>query len=378
MAAVESFRGVTAPLWPIRYKPLPDELLSSWLVRLAHGHGLKVQTFCNLIFGNRLQVWNRDIDRLAPPWLVDTLARHTGTPLDTAYGTTLKVYEGILFRNPRPSGHLNWVLSLKIYHRVREGFGQQFCPACLAEDMTPYFRKAWRLSLSTTCPRHGCMLHDRCHACGAAVSFFRMDFGMEAGDSDGKTVNVSRCHECKANLAAAPTESPRVVDAAAFGKLVAMAEALAAPLPPAEFVGELAVLRHICALMLSMRNAVALRAYLLDLHGIEDPVESIEQRIPFESLPLAARHVLLQCGAWLLSDAGSRLGEAVQAGALRYNHLLRDFVDAPAWYRHAVPRGHPASETASRCIGLICGYGQTLTNQSSRSAAARRSSARWP
>jgi len=50
-------RGVRTALWPIRYKPLPDELLSSWLVRLAHGHGLKVQTFCNLIFGNRRQVW---------------------------------------------------------------------------------------------------------------------------------------------------------------------------------------------------------------------------------------------------------------------------------------------------------------------------------
>jgi len=38
VAEAEGFRGLTAPLWPIRYKPLPDELLSSWLVRLAHGH----------------------------------------------------------------------------------------------------------------------------------------------------------------------------------------------------------------------------------------------------------------------------------------------------------------------------------------------------
>ena len=70
-------RGLTSPLWPIHYKPLPDELLSSWLVRLAHGHGLKVQTFCNLIFGNSQQVWNRDIDRLAPTWLLDQLSYRT-------------------------------------------------------------------------------------------------------------------------------------------------------------------------------------------------------------------------------------------------------------------------------------------------------------
>lgn len=342
---MDGIRGLTSPLWPIRYKPLPDELLSSWLVRLAHGHGLKVQTFCNLLFGNRLQVWNRDIDRLAPPWLVETLAMHTGTPVDVAYGTTLKVFDGILFRNPRPSGHLNWVLSLKIYHRIREGFGQQFCPACLAEDKTPYFRKAWRLSLSTTCRRHRCMLHDRCPVCGAAVSFFRMDFGIEAGDSDNETINVSRCHGCKANLAMALTVPPFIVEPAAFDKIAAMAATIGEPSPPPRRVDELAILRRLCALMLSNRSTVALRAYLLAFHGIEDPIEPTEKRIPFESLPLDARHVLLQCGAWLLNDLGSRLGTAVRSGALRYNHLLRDFEDAPAWYRDVVKSDVPHRQT---------------------------------
>ncbi len=337
MGAQEGFRGITAPLWPIRYKPLPDELLSSWLVRLAHGHGLKVQTFCNLIFGNRLQVWNRDIDRLAPPWLVDALALHTGTPIATAYSTTLKVYDGILFHNPRPSGHLNWILSLKIYHRVREGFGQQFCPRCLAGDATPYFRKAWRLCLSTTCPWHRCMLHDRCHACGAAASFFRMDFGMVAGESDDEAITVSRCHECTANLAAAPTIAPAVVDPDALEKLVELAGAVAGLSPMTQrVVDELAVLRHLCALMLSTRNSIALRPHLLALHGIVDPIELTEKRIPFESLDLATRHVLLQCGAWTLNDLGNRLGAAIRLGALRYNHLLRDFEGAPDWYRAMV------------------------------------------
>lgn len=106
-----SMKGFTSPLWPIRYKPLPDELLSSWLVRLAHGHGLKVQTFCNLIFGNRLQVWNRDVDRLGPDWLVNELSARTGTPLVIAYGTTLRAYEGLLYPQFKPSGVLQWILT---------------------------------------------------------------------------------------------------------------------------------------------------------------------------------------------------------------------------------------------------------------------------
>lgn len=60
-----------------------------------------------------------------------------------------------------------------------------------------------------------------------------------------------------------------------------------------------------------------------------------------ESLPTRARHVLLQCGAWLLNDLPGRLGAAVRSGALRYNHLLRDFDDPPQWYREVVMSAIP-------------------------------------
>ncbi len=143
-------RGLTSPLWPIRYKPHPDELLASWLVRLARGHGLRVQTFCNLIFGNRLQVWNRDIDRLGPDWIVDSLSEHTATPIDVARGTTLRSYEGWLYPAFKVSGSLQWITSLQVFHRTRQGFGMQYCPQCLFEDADPYFRKAWRVAFITT------------------------------------------------------------------------------------------------------------------------------------------------------------------------------------------------------------------------------------
>lgn len=145
-------RGLTLPLWPIRYKPHPDELLSSWLVRLARGHGLRVQTFCNLIFGNRLQVWNRDIDRLGPDWIVDVLSERTGTPIDVTRGTTLRSYEGWLYPAFKASGSLQWMTSLQVFHRTRQGFGMQYCPKCLLEDRDPYFRKVWRVRLLRRAP----------------------------------------------------------------------------------------------------------------------------------------------------------------------------------------------------------------------------------
>ena len=151
---MQGFSELGGLLWPIRYKPKPDELLSSWLVRLAVGHGMKVQTFCHRIFGNQRQVWNRDIDRLAPDWLIEELSIRTGTPIATANATTLRTYDGFLYQGFRSSGTLPWVQTLGMYHRKRQGYGQQFCAACLASDATPYFRRAWRVSFNTVCPIH--------------------------------------------------------------------------------------------------------------------------------------------------------------------------------------------------------------------------------
>ena len=48
----------------------------------------------------------------------------------------------------------------------------QFCPACLAEDETPYFRRGWSLATRVSCFRHGCRLRDRCPSCGQGLAPF--------------------------------------------------------------------------------------------------------------------------------------------------------------------------------------------------------------
>lgn len=339
---MDGIRGLTSPLWPIRYKPLPDELLSSWLVRLAHGHGLKVQTFCNLIFGNRLQVWNRDIDRLAPKWLLDALVLHTGTPTHAADATTLKRYEGVLFSTSRASGPLPWVQSLMIYHRTRAGFGQQFCPACLAEGGTPYYRKTWRLAIKTMCVKHDCMLLDRCPNCAAPVSFFRMDMGrgaVEMGDD-----SLAACYRCSFNLATATRAAPPNCDVEGFAQHLRIVHALdrfSLGEPAQIDVDELAVLRHLVTLMISRNRKVRLRSHLADTFGTADPIPEITKRTSFESLPVTVRHVLVQWGLWLLCDPLLRLGNAVRHGDILYNHLLRDFDAAPLWYLDLVTTNIP-------------------------------------
>lgn len=46
--------------------------------------------------------------------------------------------------------------------------GTRFCPGCLGES--PYWRRQWSISPFAGCIAHGCLLLDRCTACGKALS----------------------------------------------------------------------------------------------------------------------------------------------------------------------------------------------------------------
>lgn len=295
------------------------------------------------MFGNRLQVWNRDIDRLAPAWLIDALVEHTGTPRDVAYGTTLRVFDGILYPSFRATGHLPWVLTMQMYHRRREGFAQQYCPVCISQDPIPYFRKTWRLALQTFCIKHMCQLHDRCYKCGAGISFHRMDMGQGALQLESQ---LSTCHACKASLNNAPMTRPPTVHDGAFGALCMLNRALNdhGCGSSCELDSDyLRVLRHLVSLLLSRRRKLRLMQYLAEL--FDQPVPAIigsALRPSVEAQSTSVRHTLLLWTAWILCDPTPRLADAYLAGAFLHNHLLRDFEAAPKWYLDVVSSAAPA------------------------------------
>ena len=61
-------------LWPWRPRPQADELLSSWLRRIALGNSAKLHSFCHAVWPG-LQIWNRDIDGQPLLALLCTFAR---------------------------------------------------------------------------------------------------------------------------------------------------------------------------------------------------------------------------------------------------------------------------------------------------------------
>lgn len=153
--------------------PYEDELLSSWLVRLALLHRFNPVTFVNLHFPSIYpDFWSRDVDVFwgEQPMFLEMLSYKSRLPVDTLKSMTLKDYEGRLTEKILCNTRNKLILPLVKRGRLSKGKGLRFCPKCLAEDAWPYFRKQWRLSFVTTCLRHECFLCDRCPQCGAAIN----------------------------------------------------------------------------------------------------------------------------------------------------------------------------------------------------------------
>lgn len=318
---------LSGQLWPAHPKPQPDELLSSWIVRIAQANGLKLQTFCDFAFGKEHQLWNRDIDRLAPGWLLTELARRTGTPVDVIHRTTLDTYRGRLYHERNPAGQLRWILPAGIYHRTRRRFGIQFCPYCLANDPEPYFRTRWRVALLTFCSEHHLKLHDRCPACGAPIAFHRRELGRPEVADAGP---LCLCHSCNFDLRRAARIGFTTYEASIDGLLKRLALHTAGEQVDLN-IGHTDVLHQLCRIMAGTLKPATLTIFVertINAPHIHVPGE----RSAFESRPIELRSHVIQLAAWILADHRSRIPAAWKTGSVRYNHFLRDFPLPPDWY----------------------------------------------
>lgn len=322
-------------VWPAHPKPLPDELLSSWFVRVAEANEIKLQTLSWLLFGYNRSPWNRDIDHIAPPWFAEAVCMHTGIGYDEVYRTTLDGYFTRLYPKRRSSGQLRWVLPIISYGAMHQGYGMQFCPACLAQDAAPYFRKQWRLALFTYCPIHGCALHDACPICGVPVAYFRHDFGKEISLTKG----IACCWNCEFDFREAERKAAKFPTDELREIFEDMLRSLGAPATEAgRFdLGFFAVLHQFCRIMGMRQNRGKLLRYVAE--QLEMPVAlPTLGRISIEQRRRDVRHQWLLCALWLMIDPERRLKAAWLDKAVRYNLMVKDFDGAPGWYRELVGR----------------------------------------
>lgn len=328
--------GLGGTLWPVHLKPQPDELLSSWIVRLSHAHGYKVQTMCAILFGQGSAIWNRDIDRSAPPEIGKILVQATGVAAEQFEGTTLRAYEGWLFERHNPNGLTRWLVPLGVFHRTRRRPGLMFCPQCLMEDAEPYYRRRWRLAFSTVCARHGCYLQDACPECVAPLALHRTD--MQGRQYYPRAGSIAHCWKCGFDLRDSPQED-RPDEA-----LVRFQARLDAALQCGyvDWAGNPSMhslvffdgLRALIAGLMSFRTRKRLTGPTR-MHGIDF---GSWPKMGLEMASLQMRRELFRWLAVLLDGWPANFSSLIRENKLRYADLRGDSACRPFWYEAVIRR----------------------------------------
>lgn len=161
-------------------------------MRLCFEHRVKSISFSKYYF-NGLPIWNRDIDRMYPISLVESLLTYTQMGAERIKKMFLIDYQDRLY-NDASIKALNLVfLNLGVHHRTRKLKGQMYCPGCLEEPI-PYFRKKWRLLTSVVCTRCNLYLEDSCPDCGSGIAFHRLESGKKNAILEYPLYTCHNCH----------------------------------------------------------------------------------------------------------------------------------------------------------------------------------------
>jgi len=328
----------TGTLWPVHAKPQEDELLSSWLARLALAHGQTVAPFTATVWAGRILV-ARDVDLWNDPGMFETLATKTRTPPARVFAATLASYEGWLFDQPRQC-HLPWVLPRYLNIRPHRPSGLQFCPWCLASDKEPYFRRQWRLAFLVLCPLHRTLLLDRCQSCGMAVCYER-----QSAEEPGTRWTLTQCYRCRTDLRKFATHRyRRPVDSAELEFAVLLQTALQCgwvEMPHNEVIYShlfFTGLHQIMRRLTYGRMAQPLKAALYRSYAIDLPIDYLPNKsVVFEYLNILQRRALLQAVNRLLRNWPDSFLEFCQANNLASHFLIGDHKQAlPFWYMRVV------------------------------------------
>lgn len=171
--------AVTASRFLLIPKPLPDEILSSWLARTAYAHLTHPKTFMNMHFSTGKFNWRPNFDASVSDAILHIIERKSALNFETIYQMSLKSYESYLQESIIPDGLNTFIVP------------QRFCPECLREDQFPYYRKNWKVLFTTVCFEHHCYLYDRCPSCNTLLKITHMY---------RNTLPFVFCHKCGFDL----------------------------------------------------------------------------------------------------------------------------------------------------------------------------------
>lgn len=166
--------------WPVHPAPLPGEALSSWLRRIAVRYDANLDDLVSDL-GHTLGE-SKDLDTCPPAGFARELARRTGVDVQRIRRMSLSGWAPWLIdqMEPDPEAFTTYTRQFSVLlpagrRRPREittwrawlpsrpAF--RACPQCIATSTPPYpYQLLWSLSLTLSCPVHGCLLEPRAKA----------------------------------------------------------------------------------------------------------------------------------------------------------------------------------------------------------------------
>jgi hypothetical protein len=179
----------------MRPRPLKDENLDSWAMRLAYANATTATYFAKRVLG--LDYSLRQLDNYPNFELVKALELATGLPYSKVVDTTFS--------------HFQWAIPGKVYFKGKETVGSisfhrahslkkgllehthRVCPFCWKEDEIPYIRRKWRLRFWRTCPIHKIFLIDKCKICG---NTFKASYRHHSFINNHGKIAVCICSSC--------------------------------------------------------------------------------------------------------------------------------------------------------------------------------------
>jgi len=171
-------------IWPAFVWLKKDELVSSWLTRLAFSNNLHVEFF--------KEVWPhwdfKNIDFDVDSNIYEALNSYIAVPLTSIRNAS--------FCEQKP--FLKWLLPINPINRAKNRYGLMVCPNCLKNDGdAPYHRKLWRMGFTFVCLECQCYLVDRCPSCQAPLSAFNHKV---MAKSTGMVLPLNLCFSCCCDL----------------------------------------------------------------------------------------------------------------------------------------------------------------------------------
>ncbi|ROT94731.1 hypothetical protein EB809_18820 [Marinobacter sp. R17] len=320
---------------PIHPQPLPDEILSSWMTRLALENQFPLHTFYNKLIQFKGEIWNRDTDRFLQPLLLSQLEKYTGQPQATLQHLSLRYYESILFDHLSEVGNAPWLIPLGIYHRRRRRFGIHYCPVCLAEDRDPYFRRKWRLAFYVACEKHRCLMESGCPRCSAPVTYYRLGMGRSF---EIKKYKLSTCASCGYNMGWSKPRQLHSADPQTENILFDLLQTFDRqgwhPPVPSAYSALLFFKGLITLVRLLGRRSV--RQRLEPLASEYQLPNQPNRHCEFEISSIEVRSMLLMAALKLIQNWPDRFVEVCQTTGLTNSRITGDLLNEPFWLSQTI------------------------------------------